>query len=357
MHWRGRIPSSFPHEELLTLYPATAGSRLRTAVAAVAAFVAVQGAGAIAVAQTPAPAPAGLRAEAERLRREERLPEALAAYRALVAAEPTGFEDRFWVAKLESWTGALDAAERGLVALLAERPEDYDSRIALADVRRWRGDTAGARVVLDDLRRGRPEDPEVLQRLAALEPGPAPARWEADLQYLGERLSSGAAGDGATVSLRPTSARRVRWLAAATVQNKFERTEARAGGELGWRLSPSLEVSGSVRLAPGAEVLPRQSYGLGLTRPLARGVVLAADYDFDRYHDAGVHALATGLELYAGRWLIAGRYRYTATRFDGADALVGDHAGSASVGWQYGAANLVRVFAAAGGEAFSQPSR
>ena len=308
------------------------------------------------MAQAQAQGSAEPRVEAERLRREGRLPEALASYRALVALD-SAFENRFWVAKLESWTGALESAERNFMVLLAERPGDYDSRIALADVRRWRGDTVGARVVLDSLRRDRPDDPEIRQRIAALEPSPALPRWEADLQYLGERLSGGAAGDGATLSLRPLSARRVRWRAAATVQDKFEHTEARVGGELGWRLIRSLEMSGYGFVSPGAEVMPRESFGVGLARPIARGLVLGAGYGFDRYHDARVHGAGSSLELYAGRWLLAGRYRYTAARFQGADAAVGEHAGAATVGWMYGAANLVRIVGAVGGEAFSEPSR
>ena len=56
----------------------------------------------IAAAQAPASEATELRRQAEQLRREQRLPEALAAYRAVVALEPESFEDRFWVAKLES---------------------------------------------------------------------------------------------------------------------------------------------------------------------------------------------------------------------------------------------------------------
>ena len=70
------------------------------------------------------PAPAGAqtsdttlsarRAQAERLRREERFPEALAAYQAVASSEGSTREDRFWVAKLESWTGRLADAEAGI---------------------------------------------------------------------------------------------------------------------------------------------------------------------------------------------------------------------------------------------------
>ncbi len=86
-------------------------------------------------------------------------------------------------------------------------------------------------------------------------------------------------------------------------------------------------------------------------------MLLTAGYGFDRYLDARVHGAGASIELYAGRWLFAGRYRYTGTRFDATGTAVGEHAGMASVGLLYGGANLVRVFAAAGGEAFSQPAR
>ncbi len=310
-----------------------------------------------AAAQTPRPEATEARRQAEQLRREQRLPEALAAYRAVVALDPDSFEDRFWVAKLESWTGGLEAADSAFGRLVSERPDDYDSRIALADVRRWRGDTAGARELLEGLRRTHPDDGEVLQRLHALHRAAPPARWEADLEYFGERLPGGSAANGGTLSLRANASERLRWRAAATLQEKYDRTESRAGGELGLRLTRSFEVTGSAFLAPGAEVLPRQSYGLGLSRKIGRRLVVYTDYAFQDYRDAQVHQAGPGLELYAGHWLIAGRYRYAATRFAGTAVTVDDHAGSLAVGFLYGPSNLVRIFAAAGGESFTQPSR
>lgn len=298
-----------------------------------------------------------LRREAEQLRRERRLPEALEAYRAVVALEPGSFEDRFWVARIESWTGRLEPAESAFVRLVAERPDDYDSRIALADVRRWRGRTAAAREVLEDLRRTHPDDPEVLQRLAALRRVAPPARWEADLGYFGERLPGGSAANGAALSLGARPGERLRWRTAAMLQEKFGLTEWRAGGELGLRLGRAFEMAGSAFLAPGAEVLPRQTYGLDLSRKIGRHLVLDAGYGFLDYRDADVHQVGPGLELYAGRWLLAGRYRYTTTRFEGSGATVDDHSGSVSVGYTYGSSSIFRIFAAAGGESFTQPSR
>ncbi len=298
-----------------------------------------------------------LRREAERLRREQRLPEALAAYRVVVAEDPGSFEDRFWVAKLESWTGDLPAADRGFALLLDERPFDYDTRIALADVRLWRGDTAASRELLAGLRRDYPADPEVRRRADALERPVHPARWETDLEYYGERLPGGAVANGAALSLAARAGERVRWRAVAGVQEKFDRTESRAGGEVGVRVAPRVELVGSAALAPGAEVLPRGSYGLGAGVVVARGVVLYADYARLDYTDAGVHQAGPVVEAYAGRWLLAGRLRWIATSFAGSADVVHDGAGSLSVGRFYGAGSLVRVFAGTGSESFTGPSR
>ena len=242
-----------------------------------------------------------------------------------MAIDPA-FENRFWLAKLEGWTGDYERAERGLATLLTERPDDSDSRLALADVRRWRTGARGA-------------------------------RFEADLQYLGERLPGSAAGYGATVSLRSLPPRPVEWRAAMTLQDKFDRTESRGGGELGVRVAESLQVKGSAFLSPGAEVLPRASWSLGLAGPVARGLLIGAEYALDDYRDARVHGPGASAELYVGRWLVAARYRYSSTRFDDTSTPVGEHGGLVSAGYAYGAANLVRLFAGAGGEAFSPPSR
>jgi len=300
---------------------------------------------------------ADLRTQAEQLRREQRLPEALAAYRAVVEEDSGSFEDRFWVAKLESWTGQLPAAESSFVRLLEERPGDYDSRVALADVRLWRGDTAATRELLAGLQRDYPADPEVTHRIDALARSVRPARWETDLEYFGERLPGGAAANGGTFSLATRPSDRLRWRAVAGFQEKFERTESRAGGEVGIRLSRRVEVVGSTGFAPGAEVLPRGSFGIGANGLVVRGLVLYADYAFLHYFDADVHQAGPAVELYAGRWLVAARARWIATSFAGSAEAVHDGAGSLSLGRFYGEGSLVRVFAGTGSESFTGPSR
>jgi cytochrome c-type biogenesis protein CcmH/NrfG len=266
-----------------------------------------------------------MRQQADRLRREQRLPEALAAYRTLVEHDPGSFEDRFWIARLESWTGRLEAAESALVQLVEERPDDYDSRIALADVRMWGGHDSAARAVLEDLDRTHPTDPEVLLRLGQVSeavgslhearryfarvieidpdhPGAHEAlrrlalgsRWEAKVEYYGEQLPHQAATNGATVSLEARWPDRLRRRTAATLQEKFRRTESRFGGELAYRLRAPTELRWSAYLAPGAEVLPRQTYGLGLGQRLGPRLVLYADSTFLDFRDAQMHQVGPG---------------------------------------------------------------
>jgi YaiO family outer membrane protein len=224
-------------------------------------------------------------------------------------------------------------------------------------VRLWRGDTAATRELLACLQRDYPADPEVRQRVEALGRHTGAARWETDLEYFGERLPGGAAANGGAFSLAARPSDRLRWRAVAGFQEKFERTESRAGGEVGVRLSPRLELAGSATVAPAAEVLPRGSYDIGASGLVTRGVVLYADYAFLHYFDVDVHQAGPAVELYAGRWLVTARARWIATSFAGLADAVHDGAGSLSLGRFYGKSNLVRVFAGTGSESFTGPSR
>lgn len=298
---------------------------VRAATSAALAGLCLLAAPPSARAQSPDSATAVRRAEAERLRREERFPEALAAYQAVASSEGGTREDRFWVAKLESWTGRLAEAEAEFIQLLREQPDDEDSRIALAAVRRWQSN-------------------------------PTAAPSEAGVEYYGEHVDGQPASHGATLTIGDRSGR-FRWRGMLTVQDKFARTESRAGGELAFRATPHLELRARALGAPQAEVLPRGTYGVGLGSALGP-LVLGAGYDFFDYLDANVHQVGPEAELYLGRhWLMAARYRYASTSFAAGGPAVANHGGSATLGWLYGSANLIRVFGGLGGESFAGPSR
>ena len=103
-------------------------------------------------------------------------------------------------------------------------------------------------------------------------------RWASGIEYYGEHISQTAATRGATASLQARLGDRLRWRAAATLQQKFTQTEVRAGGELTHALFGATDLRWSAYVAPGAEVLPRHSYGLGLAQKVGRRLVLYGDY-------------------------------------------------------------------------------
>jgi YaiO family outer membrane protein len=342
----------------------------------------------VVAGQAPRDTAVSMRDRGERLRHEQRLPEALDVYQALVVRDPTNFEDRFWLGKLESWTGRLTAADSMFTQLLEERPADYDSQVALADVRMWRGQYPAALSILQALNRIHPNDPEVLCRLGRLseargnqreardlfaqalaaDPGNADAkqglsrlagvaRWQTGVEYYGEQTSNAPATNGTTASVEALPGDRLRWRLAATVQDKFDRTETRFGGELAHALFARTRLEWSAYIAPGAEIMPRQTYGVRVAQKAGARLVLYADYTFLDFSDAQVHQLGPHVEVYAGRhWLVTGRYSYSSTRFAGTPDAVGNHSGALSLGYLYGRGDRLQVFVAAGAESFAQPS-
>ena len=66
------------------------------------------------------------------------------------------------------------------------------------------------------------------------------------------RSSAGTAAPSEFLPDRATD--RLRWRAAAAVQEKFDRTEPRFGGELAYRPALPVELQWSAYVAPGAEL-------------------------------------------------------------------------------------------------------
>jgi YaiO family outer membrane protein len=341
-----------------------------------------------ATAQLPTSSDAVLRLHIDTLRQQQRLDEALNAYRALAASQPLTFEDRVWVARLTGWAGHPVEAESLFTALLRERPDDYDSRIGLIDVRLRLEHYAAAQADLETLMPGHGDNPEVLFRhgrlcqalgkrdearryfeqvIAATPHHPESrealrqlavgARWASGIEYYGEHMRQAPATRRATASFQARPGDRLRWEAAATLQQKFEQTELRLGAELAHAVVGAADLHWSAYVAPGAVVLPRQTYGLGLAQRLGRRLVVYGDYALLDFQDADVHRAGSRLEFYAGRrWILTATYVFASTHFSSADDAVDNHAGSASIGYLYGAANQLRVSAAAGGESFTLPS-
>src|SRR5688572_2776420 len=68
---------------------------------------------------------------AEQLARSGRSVEALDLFERIVAVNPTDYEARLWIARLQLRMGRTEEAEATYRAVLLERPADIDARIGL----------------------------------------------------------------------------------------------------------------------------------------------------------------------------------------------------------------------------------
>ncbi|MEC4890654.1 MAG: tetratricopeptide repeat protein [Nitrospira sp.] len=103
---------------------------------------------------------------AKQLEAAKQYPEALAAYRAYLEAQPDNDEVRATVAKLLAWQGHYDEAVALYRAVVDRHPLDHDSRIGLARVLAWQKQFAASQEQYELVLRDEPHNGEALTGLA-----------------------------------------------------------------------------------------------------------------------------------------------------------------------------------------------
>jgi YaiO family outer membrane protein len=327
-----------------------------------------------------------LRAQAEKLRRQSRWPEALAAYQELVRRHPESFEDRFWIARITGWSGDLKASQQMLVELLRENPRDYDTRVALADTSSWLGKYEAAMAELEQLDRDFPNSAEILLRLGRLhhwqgrnktarsyfdqvlilDPNQTEAkeglrriatelRWELRVEYAGEQNSFAPAAHIGTFAIsRIGEGRRTTWTAEGTVSHRFGQTDLRFGVELHHRLRRGATLRWAAFVAPQAEVIARQAYAAAFVKSLGSRLALDAGYAFLAFRSAQAHQVTPQLDFYLNPTLwLTGRYTYSLTNYKGPLTPARSHSGGLSFNWQWSNSDFFSLSYAAGTEAFN----
>lgn len=327
-----------------------------------------------------------LRAQAEKLRRQSRWPEALAAYQELVRRHPESFEDRFWIARITGWSGDLKTSQQMLTELLREDPRDYDTRVALADTCSWLGKYEAAMVELERLDRDFPNNTEVLLRLGrlhqwqgknriarsyfdqvlTLDPNHAEAkeglrriaaemRWELRLGYAGEQNSFAPASHIGTFAIsRIGEGRRTTWTAEGTVSHRFGQTDPRFGLEMNHRLKRGATLRWAAFAAPQAEVIARQAYAAAFVKSLGPRLALDAGYAFLAFRNAQAHQVTPQLDFYLNPTLwLTGRYTYSLTNYKGPLTSARSHSGGLSFNWQRSSSDFLTFSYASGTEAFN----
>ena len=262
------------------------------------------------------------RAQAERLRRKERFPEALAAYQAVDAASETAL---------------------GKTASYGRQARELDRAFADAE--------AGS----SNCSRSSPTTRTAASPLPTFDGGGAAtaARRRRD------RVLRRARGRPAFDARRHADDRRSlgtpHWRGSLTVQDQFARTERRAGGEWPFRATPHSTSCPRPGGASGGDPSPR--YLWCRCRPLRSAASCSAPTTpFSIISTpTSTRSAPTRAAILDGTGAAAARYRYASTSFSAGGPAVGNHAGSFTLGWLYGPANLVRLFGGLGGESFAGP--
>ncbi len=267
---------------------------------------------------------------------ESRLEDALASLDSALAMDPRDRDARVLRARILSWQGRHDAAERELLALLGERPGDPDAGLALAYLRYYQGDFARAeagfgRLLAADSANS--DAREGLERVLKAKAAPPPRPWRVDAGFEYSAFSRREQPDWNQQSLQVS-----RLLAdgKTTVHGRLEayrqfemsdfaleagvasafHPRALASLAAGWTLAPDFRPEWRLRADGGFLALPKPSPALAP----ATWMLLGARYDaFELVNVLGLHP---GLRFeWRAPWAMT--VRASRVREDGGDPLHG----------------------------------
>jgi len=291
---------------------------------------------------------------AEKLARSGRTVEAIAVFERVAARNPTDFEVRLWIARLQLRLGRTEEAEAGFRSVLLEHPSDVDARIGLGVALTRRDDWRGALAILHDAEKDAGSNAELFAALGrayrragddrraleyyaramALAPGDPDLvdGYEAVVRAYGSSIAVETFGEGGVSDARSVSltgslrvAPPLELEGRVRVQNRNGSSEMLGGGGGIWRMSRSTNLavrgaggSGNISLPNGdlmAEVRHyRGAFEIG-------GVVRHLSFA-----DVGVTAASPLLAWDTGdRWRLASRYTYSWSSFHTTGESSGDH--------------------------------
>jgi len=294
--------------------------------------------------------------EAERLAREGRTAEAIAAFERILERNPADTDARLWIARLELRMGHVGTAEDIFRAVLREHPADVDARIGLGVALTRKGDYDGAlailqqaeadagqnadlygalaracrragddRRALDYYRRAialSPDDPELAD---GLETVTRIYGHSIGVEGFAQQVTGGPAIGSGTVTAAVRVAPRLHVEAMSRLQNSVGHSDVLAGGGVVWRAGRLSTLA--VRAAGGPD-------NVALARSAVSGEFV---------HYAGVHEIGAGVRRlsystadvvavspgYAwdagGRWRLTARYTYSRSTFTDSSDASGDH--------------------------------
>ena len=313
--------------------------------------------------------------EALALKKDQRLPEAEAAFSAILAGEPDNLRALSERATVRGWQQRYPEAIADWKAVLARESNQVDAHVGLARVLFWSGQRPAALAELDRALLLSPRDASLWElkgdiaradgnralaltayreadrldpqgrvgdRLGRIEL--PPTQWRVDVGGISDRYTAVRSNEAAgyanlSYAHRPEREGGPAWTAGGgvVVERRFDATDVSLQVEGATKVTDILRVGARGGYAPGADFLPDWKVGGSAELRPVRTFALLLDVDHNQYNDSERQVVQVTPGAALTVWRLTGelRYRGTIDQVPGStgkgDAVIGRM--SADFGW------------------------
>ena len=248
---------------------------------------------------------------------QRRYPEAIADWKAVLARDPNQADAHVGLARVLFWSGQRQAALAELDRALLLSPRDAALWELKGDIARADGNRALALTAYREADRLDPQN-RVGDRLGRIEL--PPTRWRVDVGGISDRYTevrsneaSGYANLG--YAHRPEREGGPDWTAGGgvAVERRFDATDVGLQAEGTTKVTDNLRIGARAGYAPGADFLPDWKVGgSAVLRPVRRFALLL-DVDHNQYHDSERQVVQVAPGAALSFWRLTGELRYRGT--------------------------------------------
>lgn len=267
--------------------------------------------------------------------RDGRFERARQLYQILHQEFPDELDYLVWMARLAGWSGHYEAAVDEYQAALARAPSNIDILIGEANVCMWQGRYDRSRELIERADAVDPKNAQVelawatyyhfqdldakaapyVDQLLAREPDNEEAKllrselvmphpWFLTSGYEHDWFTFVTPGNVYSVTLG-YDGEKTHGALLYQCWDRFHTVDHRGGLSLDQKLAPRTWLHLQGLWSPGASIIPRQDYSIGVSQGLPWGIALGGDYRYLRFSGINVHIFSPWVEYYFTRpiWL------------------------------------------------------